>query len=373
MLLVSTLVLYAVTSALFHSFTSRRRQTAEQYAEAGRRALAQHRADEAVADFRVALENEPGTDEDRELLADALAASHHEEEATSYYLALRETRPADGRINLQLARLYRRKGDSTQAVEFYRSAALGNWDDDGVEQRRKAQLELCDYLLERGDGPEARVEILAAAANTPETEVSDLAFGDMLLRADDVPGALLFYQKAAHLGPHSFQSLAKYGRLLFQTGAYADAARTLHEAEKHGDRATPGEAAVVRSMAADADRLQELALSPDLPAATLDQHLLTAGGIAKRRAEACAAAGGSGTPASTAASLQQRWHAAPALTAGHIRALAAPEKEALTQLIFETEIETARTCSAPTGDDALLLMLARRAAQTGSSNGAGAP
>ena len=76
------------------------------------------------------------TNENQLALAQALAASGHVNEAENYFLNLWQSRPGDGLINLQLARLERSRGREQQATEYYRAAVFGTWDGDALTRRR---------------------------------------------------------------------------------------------------------------------------------------------------------------------------------------------------------------------------------------------
>ena len=361
-LAAATVALYVVTSFLFGSFAAHRAQLAREYAESGRAALSAGQPEQAIAALRVSLSYNPDDSGNRLLFAEALAQAHHTEEATNYFISLRETRPADGFINLQLARLARHKGDARQAIDYYRSSSLGNWDGDGVTARRQVQLELADYLIQRGDLGGARSQILIAASNAPETADLDLVFGDRLVKANDPASALGFYRKAAALDPRNFDAPFDAGSIAYRLGKYQDAAVLLSLALKRVPAAERNYPQAVRAaeLEDNARRILKLTLSPDLPPRQRVEHLRTAIPIARARFDGCTAglAGESTLPPSMQA-LQARWQSNAKLTRNSIPDEDTADQDALARLIIDTEIETAQFCGAPSGDDALLLLLAR--------------
>lgn len=170
-LLAVSIILFAVTFFLFRSFQAQRAQLATSLAEQGRAALAAGHADEAARDLRTALsyrQDGLGAQADQEFLAEALAQSGHTDEATDYFLNLWETRPGDGFLNLQLARLARKKRESGEATNYYRAAIFGSWEGDGIARRREVRFELADFLLQQHSNAEARNELETIARNAGE-------------------------------------------------------------------------------------------------------------------------------------------------------------------------------------------------------------
>jgi tetratricopeptide (TPR) repeat protein len=362
-LTVATLVLYAATSFLFRSFEERRADLAQVFTKEGKTALAANRPDQAIAAFRSALSYAPDDRANHLLLAEALAMAGHSEEATSYFLSLREAEPGDGFINLELARLARKKGDTTTAIEYYRASSLGTWNGDSMSSRRTVQLELADYLVQSGDLPAARAEILLAAADTPESASLDIAFGDRLAEALDSADALNFYRKAVKLAPHDAAGVSRLGRLLYRTGEYPAAHEYLDRALRQEPRTAQDEAqsGELRSLAQDAERMQSLVLSADLPSEVLEAHLRADAKLAKARLAACAASqGGVGSSGGSAPlqALVAEWQSVDKANGRHAAAQDTADASNVRSLIFRTEMETARQCGAPTGDDRLLLQLA---------------
>lgn len=361
-LATATVALYVITSFLFGSFAAHRAELARQYAATGRTALSAGQPEHAISDLRVSLSYNPDDTGNHLLFAEALAQAHHTEEATNYFLSLRETRPADGFINLQLARLARQKGDARQAIDYYRSSTLGNWDGDGVTARRQVQLELADYLIQRGDLGGARSQILIASTNAPETADLDIVFGDRLIKANDPTAALGFYRKAAALDPHGFEAPFDAGSIAYTLGRYQDAADMLALALKRipATERTKPQATRVVELENNTRRILKLSLSADLPPRQRVEHIRTAIPIARARLDGCAAglASQSTLPPSIQA-LQARWQAAAKQIRDPLPADDTANQDAVARLIADTEIESAQFCDAPSGDDALLLHLAR--------------
>lgn len=355
-LLLSTAALYAVTSFLFRSFTAKRAQLAAQLATSGKNALQAGQPDQAIEDLRTALEYAPEDRSSHLLLAEALAKGRHTEEATNYFLSLREAEPANGFINLQLARLYRQKNDTSHALDAYRAAALGIWDQDGVSRRLQAQLELSDYLLQLGRAPSARVELLMAAQNAPESSSVSIRLGDELLAAKAPAAALASYQKAVKLEPGNFEALYKAAHLAYELSDYAQARSLTEKAlRKRPDKQQEKDLLV---LAQNSERLLQLSMGHNLPAGERLQHIRTGITIAKRRFDQCSASFPAGALPLALQNLNTEWQQAkPSTLRAAMQNVAG--QDAAVQLIFDTEVQTAQLCGTPAGDDALLLHLAQ--------------
>ena len=120
------------------------------------------------------------------------------------------------------------------------------------------------------------------------------------------------------------------------------------------------------TLAADARRIQQLTLTRDQPARERGDHLLVASRIAQNRLRTCIPqAGSSAADATMLAGLNQAWMAAGISQGGRRTLLKdADAQDTWSQLIYQTEADTAQICGAPTGDDALLLVLAQAASAT---------
>ena len=359
-------VLFGVTLFLFHSFEDHRSELGRDFSARGKAALRGGRAAEAVDDLRVALSYAPDDRSDQFALAQALAASGHNEEALNYFLTLWTERPGEGITNLQLARLERAKGDAPAAINYYRAAVFGSWEGDGILRRREARLELADYFKQTGNDAGARQELLIAAGNAPPEEYLEVALGDRLESIGDPSDALQLYNKALQQDPHRRSALIKAGRAAYQLGDYSSAARllgtALHEAPTSAAPASGD--AEIEELAASARRIPELNLSRELQASERAEHLLAASGIARKRLQSCMAemsVKASGTDDEQDAALkdlQARWKFALAGMTRRALDRDASAEDQVAKLVGDTEIETAAACGAPKGDDAVLLKLA---------------
>jgi tetratricopeptide (TPR) repeat protein len=338
--------LSGVTTFLFRSFESRREQLAVRWAQRGRDAMHQGHAEQAVAALRVSLSYRPDDYENQLALADALAAGGHVDEAENYFLNLWQSRPGDGPINLQLARLERSRGRALQAIDYYRAAVFGTWAGDAPAKRRDTRLELSRYLVERGEPLAAEAELLIAAGNNPDP-ATQLLIAEALDSAGDNKDALTAYRNA-QVGEQAATAQARAGELCYRAGDYACAEDLLGKALRSKNWA-PEQQNRLSGLHEDAVKLQELAFSPVIAPSLRSTHLLSGTGIVMNRFKTCLNV--------ALAPLQARWKV---LDTTHNRAALRRDEDLQTQygnLIFETEAAAAKACGAPTGDDALLLHL----------------
>jgi tetratricopeptide (TPR) repeat protein len=360
-LTLATIVLFVLTLLLFRSFTTHRAELAVRWGARGETALQQGHPDQAVPALRTALIYAPDDRSYQMMLAQALGDSGHAEEATNYFLNLWEAQPGEGVINLQLARLARRRGAKDEAIRYYRAAIFGNWGGEGVERRREARLELANYLIEQGDVTLAQTELLIAASNAPPGAALEILFGDELLRASDPAPALLYYQRAIAQDPRNPAAYERAGRLAYQMGDYVRARNWLERAV----RESGGTATSADALLKNAERL--LVLSPAAARTDKDRitRLLDDKAIAKRHWNTCVATLSKETPLAAVMSLNGRWTQAEGISTREALAADQGNEDKLTGLINESEMLAADLCGAPTGDDALLLALGKNEAHEG--------
>jgi tetratricopeptide (TPR) repeat protein len=367
-LLVVTLVLSGFTLLLFRSFSAHREDLAQRWSQRGEEALKAGKPDQAIVALRTALSYAPDTRSYELLLAQALGDAglkepNRTEESYSRFMSLWERQPGDGFINLQLARLAARRGDRTAAIEFYRASIYGTWQGDGVLRRSHVRLELARYLIASGEYPAARMELLIAAGNVPDTPEFDRTLGDLLVEAQDAADAANFYQKALTAAPRDPGLLQAAGELAYRAGESESAHRLLARAETaRAEQHLPPEDALAQK-AKDAGRIAEIAPLPSLSVHARGERVLAARRLAKKRLDACVAglSTGGGPQGTALQPLQALW-AGPNGTVDGAALRNDPDlQDATMRLVYNTEIATQKVCAPAAGDDAFLLLLAGRA------------
>jgi len=362
-LVLVTVVLFLITLFLFRSFTSHRQELAQRWSARGQASLNAGQPDQAIIALRTALSYAPGQRNYELLLAQALGDAGHTEESYNYFLGLWEIEPGNGLINLSLARLAAKKNDAQAAIRYYRASIYGTWEGDGTVRRREVRLELSRYLLSRHDLSAARTELLIAGGNAPDDTALALTLAPLLEQANAPRDALNYYQKVLAQEPKNQAALQAAARLEYESGHFDEAHRLIEQAIREGETASsskepinPADKVILDNSA----RILALAPLRKLPNNERVARILKARDLAKKRFDACSAqvstASGISSPLQD---LRTKWNSKEA-TLDQADLLNDPtEQDATMLLVFDTEDQTATICSTPTGDDALLLLLAR--------------
>jgi tetratricopeptide (TPR) repeat protein len=352
-------LLFFITLLLFHSFSVHRQELAQRWLARGEKALHSNQPLAAIDALRSALAYAPD-DENLEIeLAEALAAAGRTEEAVAYFNTLLESRPGNGMIHLQLARLAAKQGDEATALEHYQAALDGTWEGDGYIRRREVRLELAQYLIARKRYDRARNQLLIAAGNAPDDVDVELQVAGLLESAQDPANALHLYQRALLHRPARLAALEGGSRTAFALNRYLQAKEYLERTLNHPDfEKQPAEVqSQLRSMLSDADRVLLLYPGPELSVRARAERILSNKKTAWERLTDCL----SSKPAvpSELQELVPQWQQLPA-TLRLLQIEQNPELEQqIMQLVYQTERVTSRQCGAPTADDALLLKIAR--------------
>jgi Flp pilus assembly protein TadD len=399
-----TALLAVLTNYLYQSYASHQVELANRWLVRGEQAMRDGKPQAAIDALSSALAFAPSDRNTEIKLAEALASSGRLQEAAVYFNALLESEQGSGLINLQLARLAARQDNVSQAIEDYQRAIYGNWEGDGYVRRRDVRFELSDYLIAHHLLDRARSELLVAAGNAPEDDISvQLGIARKMEQAQDPSDALHLYRTILHRHPSLREALDGAGRTAFQMGRYLEAKRYLARAlqgpgvdqepkaglEESRDRLSEATRLLLlypssrlslneRSVRILADR--KLAMAR-LAQCTQDRSQAPAKDSAAASAPAPAVASNplqslksrftghptAPTPNQAAApppvdplqALTARWKQLPAKL--KLRELEENSDLAQTQiqLIYDTELLTQQLCGAPAGDDDLLLKIAQ--------------
>jgi hypothetical protein len=162
------------------------------------------------------------------------------------------------------------------------------------------------------------------------------------------------------LDPKDSAAFYNAGRLAFQLGEFAEAARLLSVAHREEQTAKLGEqdASELDNLLENSRRIQELAMSSDLPASDRAEHILRALPVARARFESCAAQTSNDQVSPQMQALENQWKDADKVKNRRSLLQDSAQQDGLVKLIFDTEELTASICGTPSGDDALLLQLA---------------
>jgi tetratricopeptide (TPR) repeat protein len=361
-LILITVVLFAITLFLFRSFAAHREELAQRWSARGQAALSSGHPDQAIVAFRTALSYAPSQHDYELLLAQALGDAGHTEESYNYFLGLWETQPGDGLINLRLARLAAAKRDMQNAINYYRASIYGTWEGDGVERRREVRLELARYLLAHHDLSSARTELLIAAGNAPDDVSVALTIAPLLEQAGASRDALSNYQKVLAREPVNLTALEAAGRLQFGSGNFEEAHRLLEQAahQRTQEKSIAGLSPQLSDLLNSSEKILALAPTNKLPPGEQVTRILRARDLARKRFETCNAqiSTANGSPSSLQP-LGARWSGKEALANRGALLSDSTEQNEVMKLIYDTEVKTSQLCGEPTGQDAMLLLLAK--------------
>jgi len=353
------ILLFFITLFLFHSFSVHRQELAQRWLQRGEKALQSNQPLAAIDALRSALAYAPDDEKLQIELAEALAAAGRTEEAVAYFNTLLESRPGNGMINLQLARLAAKEGEEAAALDYYQAALDGTWEGDGYIRRREVRLELAQYLIDRLHFDRARNQLLIAAGNAPDDVNIELQVAGMQEKAQDPANALHLYQKALQHRPARLEALEGASRAASAHNRFLLAKEYLERTLNHADfEKQPAEVqAQFRNMLSDADHILLLYPGPELSVRARAERILADRKIAQERLADCLISKSTVPPALQ--TLADQWRQLPS-TLRLTQLEQDPElEETIMQLVYRTEQITSQQCGAPTGNDALLLKMSQ--------------
>lgn len=361
-------VSFAAVSHLVARFTANQQARGRKLYAHGLTEATAARYDDAIAAFRAALTCDPTNSQYQLSLARALRDSNDPrrlDEAESYLIALWQRTPQDAAVNLALARVAAHRGSVEDATRFYHNAMYGVWNSDPDANRSKARIELIQFLLKKGAPDKAESELMALATSLPPDSTAHLQAAQLFAQARDDAGALDQYQQVLRLDAANSAALAGSGQAAFRSGNYVSAQRYLEEAVTINpqDAKSPQLLATVNLI------LRTNPFPSHISDAERNRRITAAFAQAETRLTECARQNGvdlkatTTSPASPLPTLQSRWTAAKP-TLARLRSPAETDlPDAIMDVVFQIERQTATVCGPPQGlDEALLLISQKREA-----------
>jgi tetratricopeptide (TPR) repeat protein len=367
-IILLTLAAAAGFAAVSHLVT---RFNANQQAR-GRKLYAQGMADlnagnanRAIEEFRAALTCDRANPQYQLSLGRALRDTGRLDEAQSYLESLWQRTPEDGTINLALARVAARRGSLDDAIRYYHNAMYGVWNSDPETNSRDARLELVEFLLQKGAHAQAQSELVALAAFLPPDRALHLHVADLFAQARDNPDALAEYEKVLHLDRNNPDALAGAGEAAYHAGRYRTAQRYLQAAVN----ARPQDS-TLRYLLSSANLILETdPFARRISDAERNRRIVSAFAKAGEHLTACGqqrginltVASNNAAPSSppALATLESRWlaskHDLPRLRSAGETDL----PDAIMDLVFQIEEQTAEDCGEPQGVDQALFLISR--------------
>ena len=231
--LLLLVLLFVITAALSRTYHAREEGLAAEWYQKGNSDLANGKPGKAFEDLRNSLSYGPENPNVQLRLAKALLADGRFTEARSYLANLWDRAPGSGEVNLDLADVSMQTGDVDQTIRYFRGAIFGSWEKGPALQRRKARLELCEFLLSHRRTEDAQAEIAGLAADTPAEDGALRAMnGRLFLRAGEPGKALSEFEAALRTNPRQSQWLADAGQVAFENGDYLKAETYFSRADR---------------------------------------------------------------------------------------------------------------------------------------------
>jgi tetratricopeptide (TPR) repeat protein len=334
----------------------------------------------AVEDFRAALTGDPSNSQYQLALGRSLRDTgdpRRLEEAKAYLQDLWQRSPEDGTINLALARVAARQGSVDDAFRYYHNAMYGVWRSDAEANRRKARLELIEFLLQKNRRVEAQPELMALAAGLPPEPELHLQAAGLFEQDQDYADAFSQYEQVLQRDRGNAQAMSGAGRAAFHLGKYRTAEKYLRlEVNSHPEDSNS------RTLLESANLILETdPFVRRISDAERNRRIEEAWGEAGERLRICTQTKGE-MPASSPQNSSAKRPAAPPLANSPPApdSLAALQGEwdemkseiprlrssgetdlpdAIMDLVFKIEQETAAQCGDPQGTDLALLLTSR--------------
>jgi len=370
-LTVAAVAAFAAVSHLVTRFNANQQSRGRKLYAQGMADLNAGAANRAIEEFRAALTCDRANPQYQLSLGRALRDTGRLDEAESYLDSLWQRTPEDGTINLALARVSSRRGSVDDATRYYHNAMYGVWNSDPESNRRDARLELVEFLLQKNARAQAQSELVALAAFLPSEPALHLRTADLLAQAQDYRDALAEYERVLHLDRGSPAVLAGAGEVAYRAGHYRTAQRYLQAAVN-----AKSQDPTLRYLLSSASLILETdPFVGRISDAERNRRIATAFAKAGERLTSCAqqrgvdltAAANASAPSSLAPSpsppslapLESRWLA----TRSDLHRLRSAGEtdlpDAIMDLVFQIEQQTAEDCGEPQGADEALLLISR--------------
>jgi len=356
---------FAAVSHLVSRYTANQQARGRKLYQLGLTEAKAAHYDDAIAAFRAALSCDPSNSQYQLSLARALRDSNDPrrlDEAESYLVALWQRAPQDAAVNLALARVAAHRGSIEDATRYYHNAMYGVWTSDADGNRNKARIELIQFLLTKNARAQSDSELIALAAALPADPAAHLQAAQLFEQAQDFAGALAQYEEVLRVDPVNPAALAGAGETAYRSADYALAQRYLRLAVN----ANPEDTNPHELLASTDLVLGTNPFHSHISDAERNRRITAAFAQAEDRLTHCAEQihvdlkAAANPPLSTLPGLQSRWLA----TRRDLEQLRSPAEadlpDAIMDVVFQIEQQTAATCGPPQGLDLALLLISRK-------------
>ena len=246
-----------------------------------------------------------------------------------------------------------------EALRYYHNAIFGVWESNPLAHRRDTRIELCQFLLAKGEQTQAESELIALEAELPPDAALHAQVGSMFLQVQDYRHALEQFRQALKLKPKIPGAWAGAGEAAYETGNYTEARRFLERAVNQDSK---------NLRAAQQLEISKLILSLDPFAHRISQkersrRTVAAFKQAQVRVEQCAQSRGVSLQAKQATSPLQGVYAEAKKTSSQVSERSLRRDPDLIgkvmDLVFQMEQQAQQACGVPPDPDQALLMIGR--------------
>ncbi len=192
--------------------------------DAGVAAAAEGRTEEAIAEYRRALESIPDYAEARNNLGAALVQAGRWEEAAAEYREVIRLEPERAEMRSNLGDVLSRMGRDDEALACFREALRR--DPDCVQACNNLGI----VLERRGDRAAARASYEAALRARPDYAEAHYNLANLLSRSGEVEEAIAHFREAIRLNPRYAPARNNLGNALAVQGKVAEAAEEYRKA-----------------------------------------------------------------------------------------------------------------------------------------------
>lgn len=223
---------FAFTGLLTRGYRTEREARARLLQRVGQELAQQGRHEEAIEEYRAALSLVREDLDCRLALALELSALGRTREAEIHLAELLKRDPTSGTANLLRARIEGRRGQTADAILYYRRAIYGLWEANALNNRTEARFELVDLLLRRGALNQVKAQLLQLADEIPDDPVVKKRVGNLLLAAEAPEEAAWMFRQVLRNQSLDAEAYAGLGSAEMAMGDYPSARGSLRLALK---------------------------------------------------------------------------------------------------------------------------------------------
>ena len=217
------IVLFVITGALSSSYWKERTKLGEMSFGRGQELAARGKMSDAVDDYREALLYTPDDQQYRLSLSTALLSIGALNEAQTHLEQLLQADPTNGRVNLALAHIAVKRGNSNQAIDYYQRAVYEYWPPNDIPQRRQARWELIDLLRRNHRRSEVVGELIQLYASAPPDPEQRAKIGFLLIQYGAISEAAQVFRNMERTYPQLAYAHRGLGSVFFASGEYVSA------------------------------------------------------------------------------------------------------------------------------------------------------